>query len=293
MVVDALVGMAQCAVTPAGKLDKSQEELGDEAAVEEKFFSCIAADADHAVLIWTGLDSFGGREDQVCFWQEGWCRVLAKVRWSVSCCAAARAPPGLERRVIALPNEGDKRCATMKEATLETPKECLSFPRHRRWSERTWWSLDRTPALRIEFPIGLSSSVLLILTYPRAIIDVDASGTEGTHWRDSSLSRPVLFACQVQRRTVQSVRCRSCVQSVCACARARHVNNLIQQDAECSHEVERKLFRLRCLHGLVLQEILVVDTAAIEQIRSSRTKTRCLSARIRTLALPTNAKQKV
>ena len=57
--------MAQCAVTPAGKLDKSQEELGDEAAVEEKFFSCIAADADHAVLIWTGLDSFGGREDQV------------------------------------------------------------------------------------------------------------------------------------------------------------------------------------------------------------------------------------
>ena len=105
------------------------------------------------------------------------------------------------------------------------------------------------------------------------------------------LSRPVLFACQVQRRTVQSVRCRSCVQSVYACARARHVNNLIQQDAECSHEVGRKLFRLRCLHGLVLQEILVVDAAAIEQIRSRRTKTRCLGTRIRTLALPTFAKQ--
>ena len=68
---------------------------------------------------------------------------------------------------------------------------------------------------------------------------------------------------------------------------------MIQQDAECSHEVGRKFFRLRCLYGLVLQEILVIDTAAIEQIRSSRTKTRCLSARIRTLALPTNAKQKV
>ena len=159
MVVDALVGMAQCAVTPAGKLDKSQEELGDEAGVEEKFFSCIAADADHAVLIWTVGDSFGGREDQVRFWQDVWCRVLAKVRWSMSCCAAARAPPGLEGRVVALPKEGDKWCATMKVATLETRKECLSYPPHRRRSERTWWSLDRTPAPRIEFPIGLSSSV--------------------------------------------------------------------------------------------------------------------------------------
>ena len=70
------------------------------------------------------------------------------------------------------------------------------------------------------------------------------------------LSRPVLLACQVQRLIVWSVGCRSCVQSVCACARARHVNNLIQQDAECSHEVGRKLFRLQCLYGLVLLEIL-------------------------------------
>ena len=43
----------------------------------------------------------------------------------------------------------------------------------------------------------------------------------------------------------------------------------------------------------VLPEIPVVDTAAIEQIRSRRTKTRCLGARIRNLVLPTNAKQKV
>ena len=68
---------------------------------------------------------------------------------------------------------------------------------------------------------------------------------------------------------------------------------MIEQDAECSHEVGRKLFRLRCLRGLVLPEIPVVDTAAIEQIRSRRTRTWCLGARIRTLALPTNAKQEV
>ena len=92
MVVDALVGMAQCAVAPAGKLDKSQEELGDEAAVEEKFFSCIAADADHAVLIWTGGDSFGGREEHFRFWQDGWCRVLAKVRWSMSLLCGRTGP---------------------------------------------------------------------------------------------------------------------------------------------------------------------------------------------------------
>ena len=71
---------------------------------KKKFFSCIAADADHAVLIRTGGDSFGGREDRVCFWQDGWSCVLAKVRWSMCCCAAARVP-----RVAALPNEGDKR----------------------------------------------------------------------------------------------------------------------------------------------------------------------------------------
>ena len=52
----------------------------------------------------------------------------------------------------------------------------------------------------------------------------------------------------------------------------------------------RKLFRLRCLHGLVLPEIPVVDTAAIEQIRSRRTRTRCLGARIRSLALSNERK---
>ena len=63
------------------------------------------------------------------------------------------APPGLERRVVALPNVGDKLCAATRVATLETPTECFSFPRHRRRiigslrSERTWWSLDRTIVL--------------------------------------------------------------------------------------------------------------------------------------------------
>ena len=46
-----------------------------------------------------------------------------------------------------------------------------------------------------------------------------------------------------------------------------HVNNLIQQGAEC-HEVGRTLFRIWCLHGLVVQEILVIDIAAIELIVS-------------------------
>ena len=93
VVVDGLLGMGQCAVAPAGKLDKSQEDLGDESWCRRKcVLSCSAADANHAVLIWAGGDSFGGREDEVRFWQDGWCRVLAKVRWSMSCCTAARAP---------------------------------------------------------------------------------------------------------------------------------------------------------------------------------------------------------
>ena len=130
---------------------------------KKSFLSCIAADANHAVLIGAGGDSFGGREDQVRFWQDGWCRVLSKVRWSMSCCAAARAPPGLERRVVALPNVGDKLYAATRVATLETPTECFTFPRHRRriigslGSERTWWSLDRTIVL---LPSG--SSFLLV-----------------------------------------------------------------------------------------------------------------------------------
>ena len=47
-----------------------------------------------------------------------------------------------------------------------------------------------------------------------------------------------------------------------------HVNNLTQQGAECSHGVGRTLFRIWCLHGLVVQEILVIDIAAIELIVS-------------------------
>ena len=133
--MDGLLGMGQCAVAPAGKIDKSQEDLGDEAGVEKKF--SLVHRCGRAVLILPGGDSFGGREDQVRFWQDGWCRVLAKVRWSMSCCAAARAPPGLERRVVALPNVGDKLCAATRVATLETPTNVLfvsttSSPHHRK-----------------------------------------------------------------------------------------------------------------------------------------------------------------
>ena len=74
--MDGLLGMGQCAVAPAGKLDKSQEDLGDEAGVEEKF--SFVHRCGHAVLIRAGGDSFGGWEDEVRFWQDGWCRVLAK-----------------------------------------------------------------------------------------------------------------------------------------------------------------------------------------------------------------------
>ena len=161
VVIDGLLGMGQCAVAPGGKLDKSQEDLGGEAGVEEKF--SFVHRCGHAVLIRAGGDSFGGWEDEVRFWQDGWCRVLAKVRWSMSCCTAARAPLGLERRVVALANVGDKLCAATRVATLETPTDCFSFPRHRRRiigslrSERTWWSLDRTIVL---LPSG--SSFLLV-----------------------------------------------------------------------------------------------------------------------------------
>ena len=139
--------------------------------------TCLAEDAEHAVLLTTGGDSFSGRADQVRIWQDGVCRVLAKMRWSMSCSAAARVPYRPQRRVVGLPNESDRKCATTRVVTLETPKECLSFVNH-------------------------------------AIIDVDASRAESTHWRNSRLSRHVVLACQVQRLIVRSVGCRSCVQSV-------------------------------------------------------------------------------
>ena len=189
VVVDALPGFAQCAVAPAGKLANSQEDffLGMKpVSSDDTTPTCVAEDAEHAVLLTTGGDFFSGRADHVRFWQDGVCRVLAKVRWSMSCSAAARVPHRLERRVVAQPNEGDRQCATTRVATLETPKECLSFINH-------------------------------------AIIDVDASRAESTHWRNSRLSRHVVLAWRVQRLIVRSVGCRSCVQSVRFCARARQI----------------------------------------------------------------------
>ena len=139
--------IAHCAVAWAGGFDNSQwdslDEVGFGAMVErwhqannqfvflwemklvskKSFLSCIAADANHA-LPTTRRDSFSRREDQVRFWKDGWSCVLAKVRWSLSCCAAARVPHGLERRVVALPYIGDKLCATTRVATLETPRHC-------------------------------------------------------------------------------------------------------------------------------------------------------------------------
>ena len=149
-----LLGMAQCAVAPAGKNRQVIGGFGDEAGVEKKsVLSCSAADANHAVLIRAGGDSCGGREDQVRFWQDGWCRVLAKVRWSMSCCAAARP---LTDWSVEL-----SHCRTLEISCpqqrgwplLKRPQSALRFhdivaASSEAWrSERTWWSLDRTIVL--------------------------------------------------------------------------------------------------------------------------------------------------
>ena len=107
-------------------------------------------------------------------------------------------PYRLERRVVALPNESDRKCATTRVVTLETPKECLSFVNH-------------------------------------AIIDVDASRAKSTHWRNSRLSRHVLLACQVQGLICQERRLQE-LRPECPLL-CKGASNLIQQGAECSHEV--------------------------------------------------------